>query len=498
MTDLQRDGVASSAGAVQEDTFAGLLKKSFRPANDEKQQAIEQAVGTLAEWALRNTKLLSDDTVESIKALIAEIDLKLSTQLDEVLHHPEFQKLEGAWRGLHYLVNNTETDEMLKIRVMPISKTELRTTTRKFKGSAWDTSPLFKKIYEEEYDVLGGQPYGCLVGDFQFDHSPPDVETLGELAKIAAAAHAPFIAAAAPTTMGMESWRELSNPRDLGAIFTTPEYAAWNSLRKSEDSRYIGLTLPRFLARRPYGAKSDPVEDFDFEEQTAGADPSKFCWANAAYAMAVNINRAFKLYGWCTRIRGVESGGAVEGLPTYTFPTDDGGVDVACPTEIAISDRREAELAKSGFMPLVHRKNTDFAAFIGAQSLQKAATYDDPDATANAELSTRLPYLFASSRFAHYLKAMVRDKVGGSLGGPQEIQKWLQSWIMKNYVHGNPAVASEVEKAKKPLAAAEVVVAELEDNPGYYSAQFFLKPHYQLEGLTIALKLVSRLKSEKK
>ncbi|MDB4975957.1 MAG: EvpB family type secretion protein [Myxococcaceae bacterium] len=498
MADVQRDAPSAATAVTEQATFAGLLKKSFRPATDEKQQAIEQAVGTLAEWALRNTKLLSDDTVESIKALIGEIDQKLSAQLNEVLHHPDFQRLEGAWRGLHYLVNNTETDETLKIRVMPISKAELRTTTRKFKGSAWDTSPLFKKIYEEEYDVLGGHPYGCLVGDFQFDHSPADVETLGELAKIAAAAHAPFISAAAPGAMGMESWTELSNPRDLSAIFSTPEYAAWNSLRKSEDSRYIGLTLPRFLARRPYGAKSDQVEDFDFEEQTAGADPSKFCWANAAYPMAVNINRAFKLYGWCTRIRGVESGGAVEGLPTYTFPTDDGGVDIACPTEIGISDRREAELAKNGFMPLVHRKNTDFAAFIGAQSLQKPAAYDDPDATANAELSARLPYLFASSRFAHYLKAMVRDKVGGSLGGPLEMQKWLQNWIVKNYVHGNPALATEVEKARKPLAAAEVVVVELEDNPGYYAAQFFLKPHYQLEGLTIALKLVSRLKSEKK
>lgn len=497
MADVQGETRTAPSAAAEEATFAGLLKKSFRPTTDEKQQAIEQAVGTLAEWALRNTKLLSDDTVESIRALIGEIDQKLSAQLNEVIHHPEFQRLEGAWRGLHYLVNNTQTDEMLKIRVMPISKTELRTTTRKFKGSAWDTSPLFKKIYEEEYDVLGGQPYGCLVGDFQFDHSPGDVETLGEIAKIAAAAHAPFIAATAPAAMGMESWRELSNPRDLTAIFSTPEYAAWNSLRKSEDARYLGLTMPRFLARRPYGAKSDPVEEFDFEEQTAGADPSKFCWANSAYAMAANINRAFKEYGWCTRIRGVESGGAVEGLPTYTFPTDDGGVDLACPTEIGISDRREAELAKNGFMPLVHRKNTDFAAFIGAQSLQKPAAYDDPDATANAELSARLPYLFASSRFAHYLKAMVRDKIGGSMSA-LDMQKWLQTWIVKNYVHGNPALATEAEKARKPLAAAEVVVAELEDNPGYYAAQFFLKPHYQLEGLTIALKLVSRLKSEKK
>jgi type VI secretion system protein ImpC len=486
----------AQAEAGEENAFASLLKKSFKPASEEKREAIERAVGTLCDWALRNSTLLSDDTVESVKALIGTIDQKLSEQLNQILHHPDFQKLEGSWRGLHHLVNNTETDEMLKIRVMPIAKSELRTTLKKFKGAAWDMSPIFKKVYEEEYGVLGGEPFGCLIGDFYFDHSPADVETLGEMAKVAAAAHAPFISAAAPSVMGMESYGELANPRDLTAIFGTPEYAAWTSLRNAADSRYVGLALPRFLARRPYGAKSEPVEEFGFEEDTAGASSTNFCWANAAYAMGVNINRSFKLYGWCTQIRGIESGGAVEGLPTYTFPTDDGGVDMACPTEIAISDRREAELAKNGFMPLVHRKNTDFAAFIGAQSLQKPTKYDDADASANAELSARLPYLFASSRFAHYLKAIVRDKIGSSMGAP-EVQRWLQNWV-KNYVHGNPSHASDSEKAKKPLAAAEVIVEELEGNPGYYRAEFHLKPHYQLEGLTVALKLVSRLKSEKK
>ncbi|MFT3925129.1 MAG: type VI secretion system contractile sheath large subunit [Myxococcales bacterium] len=495
MAESQTESAGSSAVA-EDDAFGALLRKSFKPATDEKAKAIEQAVSTLCDWATQNSALLSDDTVISIKGLIAQIDAKLSSQVNEILHHPDFQKLEGAWRGLHHLVNNTETDEMLKIRVMPISKQELHGTLKKFKGAAWDQSPLFKKIYEEEYGVLGGEPFGCLVGDYYFDHSPMDVECLGEMAKIAAAAHAPFISAAAPNVMGMESWQELSNPRDLTAIFGTPEYAGWRSLRQSEDSRYIGLTMPRFLARRPYGAKSEPVEEFAFEEDTAGASSRNFTWANAAYAMAVNINRAFKLYGWCTQIRGIESGGSVTGLPTYTFPTDDGGVEMACPTEIAIADRREAELAKNGFMPLLHRKNSDFAAFIGAQSLQKPVTYDDPDATANAELSARLPYLFASARFAHYLKVIVRDKVGSSMSGEQ-CQTWLKNWI-KNYVHGNPSHASELEKAKKPLAAAEVVVEEIPENPGYYRAQFFLKPHYQLEGLTIALKLVSKLKSEKK
>jgi type VI secretion system protein ImpC len=498
MSEQHVAAVSQPQHAVREETFSALLKKSFRPISQERQEAIERAVDTLAEWALRNTSLLSEDTVASIKALIGEIDKMLSAQVNQVLHNPEFQKLESAWRGLHFLVNRSETNDQLKIRVMPISKVELRNTLRKFKGAAWDTSPLFKKLYEEEYGVLGGHPYGCLVGDYYFDHTPADTETLRELSKIAAAAHTPFIAAADCKIMGFESWQELSNPRDLTAIFSTPEYAAWNSLRKSEDARYLGLTLPRFLGRMPFGAKSDPVDDFDFEEETDGADPEKFCWLNAAYAMAANINAAYSEYGWCTRIRGVESGGAVEHLPTYTFPTDDGGVDMACPTEIAISDRREAELGKNGFMPLIHRKNSDVAAFIGAQSVQKPTAYDDPSATANAELSARLPYLFASCRFAHYLKAMVRDKIGGTFNSAAEVQDWLQSWISGNYVHANPEFATEYEKAKQPLSAAEVIVTASEDNPGYFHAQFFLKPHYQLEGLTVSLRLVSKLKSESK
>ncbi|MEW8064117.1 MAG: type VI secretion system contractile sheath large subunit, partial [Candidatus Thiodiazotropha sp.] len=385
--------------------------------------------------------------------------------------------------------------EMLKIRVMNISKQELGKTLKKFKGTAWDQSPIFKKVYEEEYGQFGGEPYGCMVGDYHFDQSPPDVEMLTNMSKVAAAAHAPFIAGAAPTVMQMDSWQELANPRDLTKIFQTPEYASWRSLRESEDSRYVGLAMPRFLSRLPYGAKTDPVEEFDFEEDTEGAQHNKYTWSNSAYAMAVNINRAFKMYGWTTRIRGVESGGAVESLPTHTFPTDDGGVDMKCPTEIAISDRREAELAKNGFMPLLHRKNSDFAAFIGAQSLQKPSEYDDPDATANANLAARLPYLFASCRFAHYLKCIVRDKIG-SFKERDDMEKWLNKWI-QNYVEPNPATASEEDKARKPLAAAEVVVSEVEGNPGYYTSKFFLRPHYQLEGLTVSLRLVSKLPSEK-
>jgi len=497
MADAQSEsGEQAEAGtSIEAGDFASLLDKEFKPKSDRSREAVESAVATLAEQALKDTAVLSSDVIGTIEAMIAEIDQKLTEQVNLILHHDDFQQVEGAWRGLHSLVNNTETDEMLKIRVMNISKKQLGKTLKKFKGTAWDQSPIFKKMYEEEYGQFGGEPYGCLVGDYYFDHSPQDVELLGEISQVAAASHAPFITAAAPSLMQMESWQELSNPRDLTKIFQTPEYAAWRSLRESEDARYLGLAMPRTLARLPYGAKTDPVEEFDFEEDTEGADHSKYTWANAAYAMAININRSFKEYGWCSRIRGIESGGAVEGLPTHTFPTDDGGVDMKCPTEIAISDRREAELANNGFMPLIHKKNSDFAAFIGAQSLQKPAEYDDPDATANANLAARLPYLFASCRFAHYLKCIVRDKVG-SFKEREDMQKWLQKWIM-NYVDGDPAHSSESVKARKPLAAAEVIVEEVEGNPGYYTSKFFLRPHYQLEGLSVSLRLVSKLPSAK-
>ena len=487
---------AQAGEALGVDAFSELLKKEFRPKSDRAREQVQTAVQTLAQQVLSDQDLILDDAVNSINAIIAEIDLKLTQQVNLILHHPDFQQIEGAWRGLRHLITNTETDEMLKIRFMPVSKLELGKTLKKFKGVAWDQSPLFKKVYEEEYGQLGGAPFGCLVGDYSFDHSPPDVEILQGMAQIAAAAHAPFIAGASPTVMQMDSWQELTNPRDLTKIFSTPEYAAWRSLRESEDSRYIGLAMPRFLARLPYGAKTDPVEEFDFEEDMEGADSRRYTWANSAYAMAVNINAAFKQYGWCSRIRGVESGGAVEGLPVHTFPSDDGGVDMKCPTEIAISDRREAELAKNGFMPLIHRKNSDIAAFIGAQSLQKPAQYEDPDATANAELSARLPYLFASCRFAHYLKCIVRDKIG-SFKERAHMEKWLNDWILQ-YVDGDPANSTEQVKARKPLAGAEVTVEEVEGNPGYYTSKFFLRPHYQLEGLTVSLRLVSRLPSEKK
>lgn len=493
---IQEIGTRPQADTVVEsDAFAALLEKEFKPKSKDSKTAVEQAVKTLAEQALANATLISDDAIRTIESMIATIDKNLSEQVNLILHHPDFQALESSWRGLHYLVSNTETDEMLKIRVFNIAKQDLQKTLKKYKGMAWDQSPIFKKVYSEEYGVFGGEPYGCLVGDYYFDHSPPDVELLGQMAQISAAAHAPFITAPSPTLMNMDSWQELGDPRDLTKIFQTPEYAAWRSLRESEDSRYIGLAMPRFLGRLPYGAKTNPVEHFAFEEDVQGADHCRYLWVNAAYAMARNINRSFKAYGWCSRIRGVESGGVVEELPAHTFPTTDGGVDMKCPTEIAIDDRREAELAKNGFMPLLHKKNSDYAAFIGAQSLQKPTEYDNPDATANANLAARLPYLFATCRFAHYLKCIVRDKLG-SFKEREDMEKWLNRWVL-NYVEPSPQNASEEDKARKPLSAAQVVVESVEGNPGYYTSKFYLRPHYQLEGLTVSLRLVSKLPSEK-
>jgi type VI secretion system protein ImpC len=493
-TEVQEGQVAPIGEAREADEFAALLKQSFKPRTERGAEEVENAVATLVAQALADETIIKDDVLETIEAMIARLDEKLTAQMNEILHAPEFQKMESTWRGLHYLVFNSETDAQLKIHIMNVSKTELAKHFKLYPGARWDQSPLFKKIYEAEYGQLGGEPYGCLIGDYEFNHLAQDVQLLRDLSKIAGAAHAPFFSAADPTLMGMDSWTELMNPRDLGKLFDTPEYAAWKGFRDNEDAKYVGLCMPRVLSRVPYGAKSEPVEDFAFEEDTDGHKGDKYAWMNAAYAMAANINRAFKEYGWCTRIRGVQSGGEVINLPTHTFPTDEGGVDLKCPTEIAISDRREHELAKSGLIPLIHRKNTDKAAFIGAQSVYKPRKYEGKngvEATAADNLKARLPYMFAVSRFAHYLKCMVRDKIG-SMKEKEALRDWLQTWI-NQYVDSDPINSSENYKAKHPLADARVDIFPDEENPGYYAARFYLRPHYQLEAMDIGLSLVSRM-----
>lgn len=490
---------AAEAQAIDLGEFTDLLEKDFR-VKDDGSAKLKKLVQTLAVAAKEKagTATISGNAVKSIKSLIAGIDQILTVQMNEILHAPEVRQMEGTWRGLHYLVNNTETDSKLKIRVLNITKDQLADQLEDFEGQMWDQSPMFKKLYSEEYSMFGGEPYGALIGAYEFSHHPRDVGLLRNISGIAASAHAPFIAAAAPQLFRMESWQELPNPQDLKQIVSSPDYASWQSLRESEDARYIGLTMPRVLARLPYGANTVPVKGFAFEEEIDGKH-DHYVWMNAAFAMGVNINRSHKLYGWGTQIRGVESGGTVTNLPVHAFPTDDGSVAMKCPTEIAIDDRREAELAKLGMMPILHRKNTDLAAFIGAHSLQddeaRAGRLVDPDAQANERLSANLPYLFPVCRFAHYLKAIARDKIG-TFKERGDMQIWLSEWINR-YVLANTAMADDKAKAKRPLAMAEVQVDSVEGRPGYYNARFYLRPHYQLEGINASLRLVSELPSVK-
>jgi type VI secretion system protein ImpC len=484
-------GAAAAATELTTDDFSSLLQKEFKPRTDEAKSRVESAVRTLAEQALAGTSLVPGDVIGTIESMISALDRKLTEQVNVIIHNPEFQALESAWRGLNYLVMNSETASDLKIKVMNVGKDELRRMFSSYRGAAWDQSPLFKRVYEAEFGQLGGHPYGCLVGDYNFSHMPTDVEVMEGMAKVASAAHAPFISGTSSALFGMESWQDLAKPRDLGKIFDTPEYAAWRSLRAKDDSRYIALTMPRVLARRPYGAVSEPVEEFAFEEDIAG-NHDNYAWMNSAYAMAVRVNAAFKEFGWCTRIRGVQSGGTVEGLPVAMFPTEDGDTAVKCPTEIAISDRREGELSAAGLIGLIHRKNTDQATFIGAQTLHQPKEYADKGATANARLSARLPYLFTSTRFAHYLKCMVRDWVGGTPTAAQ-LQNRLTSWISM-YVDQMPDMSSEEQKARKPLKAAGIKIEEDEENPGYYRANFEFVPHFQMEGMDITLGMTSALR----
>jgi type VI secretion system protein ImpC len=431
---------------------------------------------------------VSPDTEAMINARIAQLDELISSQLNEVMHAPEFQKLEGSWRGLRYLLDHSETSDKLKIRVLNVSKKELLRDLQR--APEFDQSALFKKVYEEEYGIFGGAPFAALVGDYEFGKHPQDTELLEKISNVAAAAHAPFLAAASPDLLGFESFTQLGQPRDLAKVFDNTEYVKWKSFRQSEDSRYVGLVLPHILMRLPYGKDTSPVEGFNYEERVDGSDHSKYLWGNAAYALASRLTNAFALYGWCAAIRGVEGGGLVEGLPSHTFRTDEGDVALKCPTEIAITDRREKELADQGLVPLVHCKGTDYAAFFSVQSAQKPKLYDKDSANASARLSAQLPYIFAVSRFAHYLKSMMRDKIGSFMSRTQ-CETFLNNWI-RNYAIADDDAPAAL-KAKNPLREARVDVVEVPGKPGAYRAIAYLRPHYQLDELAVSLRLVADL-----
>ena len=423
-----------------------------------------------------------------INEAIAQIDAEISNQLNEVLHHDDFQKLEASWRGLAYLVFNTETSTRLKLRVLPAAASEVQKDLEK--AVEFDQSNLFKMLYEDEYGTFGGTPYSMMVFDYEFGSTNPDMSLLEHLATVAAAAHAPMISAAGPKMFGMESYTELGNPRDLAKIFESTEYVKWRSFRDSEDSRYVALTMPRSLMRLPYGPEDQPVEELNFIEDIDGSDHDKYLWGNTAWVMAERVTNAFSHYGWTAAIRGVEGGGLVEGLPAHTFRTDEGDVALKCPTEIAITDRREKELSDLGFISLVHCKGTDKAAFFGGQTVNKPKVYNTDEANANAQLSARLPYIFAASRFAHYFKVMLRDKVG-SFQTAQNVQDYLQTWIADYILLDDNA--SQGAKARFPLREARVDVREVPGSPGEYTAVAFLRPHFQLEEISASIRLVATL-----
>lgn len=485
--------VAASRAAESVDTAApaSLLDQIVEEGRFREPAAKERGKDIIKEFisqVLQGEVTVSKDTEAMINARIAQIDHLVSLQLREIMHHPSFQKLEGTWRGLKYLLDNSETSTMLKIRVLNVSKKDLLRDLQR--AAEFDQSALFKKVYEEEYGVFGGEPFGALIGDYEFGKHPEDIELLEKVSNVAAAAHAPFLTAAGADLLNLDSFSNLGQPRDLAKIFDTTEFAKWKSFRNSEDSRYVGLCLPRILMRLPYGKDTKPVDGFDYEEGVDGSDHSNYLWGNAAFALGARLTNAFSLYGWCAAIRGVEGGGLVEGLPAHTFQTDEGDVALKCPTEIAITDRREKELADLGMIPLVHCKGTDYAAFFSVQSAQKPKLYDQDSANASARLSAQLPYIMAVSRFAHYLKAMMRDKIG-SFVSRAECEVFLNKWI-RNYSI-NSDFASQEMKAKHPLREARVEVLDVPGKPGAYRAIAFLRPHFQLDEFAVSLRLVAEL-----
>lgn len=472
-----------------------ILENAIAATKQTERSQAEELLSTLTENALNGTVVWNKSLVATINEAIDKIDQTISIQLAAIMHDGGFKKLEGTWRGLNYLVMNSETNASLRIKLLNVNKRELFKDLDK--AVEFDQSQLFKKIYENEFGTPGGEPYGVLIGDYEFGNHPEDLDMLSNISGVAAAAFCPFISSASSNIMGFDSWSELSNPRDLEKIFDSVEYAKWASFRSSEDSRFVTLTMPRVLARLPYGSATKPVEEFNYEEtlasnemQTNQLDHEDYCWMNAAYALGTRITEAFSKYGWSTAIRGAEGGGKVENLPLHVFSTDEGDVDSQCPTEIAIADRREAELSKLGFLPLCHYKNTDYAVYFGGQTVQKPRKYDLPAANDNAAISARLPYILATSRFAHYLKVMARDKIGSFLE-VKDCEQWLNHWV-NNYVDANSANSHEL-KAKYPLSAAKIEVKKVPGQPGAYSAVAWLQPWLQFEELTTSLRMVARI-----
>ncbi len=487
----------AGAGLHATTTFAetSLLDQAIAATKQTEPDRAELLLRTLTDEAMKGTITYSRNLTVTLNAAMEALDRKMSEQLAAIMHDPDFLKLEGSWRGLHHLVANSETSANLKIRVLNVSKRDLSRDLSK--AVEFDQSQLFKTIYENEFGTPGGEPYGALIGDYEFSRSAEDVALLRGVSGVAAAGFCPFISAASPKMFGFEDFAELARPRDLERIFETLEYAAWRSFRDSDDSRFVTLAMPRVLARLPYGTGTKPIDEFRFEEGPLGANGAveslkheHYCWMNAAYVLGTRLTDSFAKTGWCTSIRGAENGGKVETLPMHVFSSDDGDADLKCPTEVGITDRRDNELAKLGFLPLCHYKNTDYAVFFGAQTTNKPKKYDRAEATANAAISARLPYMMATSRFAHYLKVLGRDKIGSFMEAT-DAENWLNRWIL-NYVNNNDTAGADV-KAMYPLRDAKVTVQEVPGRPGSYNAIAWMRPWLQLEELTTSLRMVARI-----
>lgn len=490
-------GTQSAASAAATETTEGLsfLDQVVAATKQTEPDRAQDLVKTLVEQALAGTVTFDKNLTRTFDAAIAAIDRKLSTQLNAIIHDPKFLKLEGSWRGLNYLVMNSETSTSLKIRVLNASKRDLNRDLTK--AVEFDQSQLFKKIYENEFGAPGGEPYGALIGDYEWSNHPDDVETLRLISNVAAGAFAPFISGVSAQMFGFNDWTELTKPRDLAKIFETAEYMKWRSFRESEDARFVSLVMPRVVGRLPYGSATKPIEEFNYEEAPFDANGAAmemghhdYCWMNACYAMGARLTDTFAQTSFCTAIRGAEGGGKVEGLPTHVFTSDDGDTGAKCPTEILIHDRREKELSDQGFLPLCHYKNTDYAVFFGAQTVQKPKKYDTPEATANAAISARLPYIMATSRFAHFLKVMARDMVG-SFAEASDVERKLNRWI-SGYVNSNEQAGQET-KARFPLREAKIEVREIPGKPGSYNAVAHLRPWLQMEELTTSMRMVARI-----
>ncbi len=494
MPETQKVGAgAAVAEQAAESSLLDQIVEQGRFADASARERGKDLVKEFVAQVLEGSMTLGRDADQMISARVAQIDHLVSIQLNEVMHNAQFQKLESTWRGLKYLMDQSETGTQLKIRILNASKKDLLRDLQR--APEFDQSAMFKKVYEEEYGLFGGEPFGALVGDYEFSKHPEDLELLEKVSQVAAASHAPFLSAASPELLNMPSFTGLDQPRDIGKIFDSTEYAKWKGFRESDDSKYVALTCPRILMRLPYGRDTAPVDGFNYEEAVDGTEHSKYLWGNAAFALAAKMTQAFATYGWCVAIRGVEGGGLVDGLPSHTFRTDEGDVALKCPTEIAITDRREKELADQGLVSLVHCKGTDKAAFFSIQSCNKPKLYDSDSATANARISAQLPYMMATCRFAHYLKAMMRDKIGGFMSR-DDCWRFLNRWIGQYVTQDDKA--DQAAKAKYPLREAKVDVEEVKGKPGVYRAVAYLRPHFQLDELNVSLRLVAELPSAAK